>query len=169
MQEVRAGAVLWVLLALGLLAVAGPAAATHESIPPGNAGVGQYTENVPGAGGDKPIDDGGGGSGGSGSGPDSEAAPPPKPAQKPESEGSAGQAADPATPPRRREDGSKRPAKQTPGGDGGSAVDDVVSELAGSDSGGMGIGLPIILGASLLAALGLVLAHRRRRAGTPEE
>jgi hypothetical protein len=153
---------------LGVLAIAGPAAASHEIIPPDNSGVGQYTENVPGAGGDKPSDDlgGGSGSGGSGSGSaGSDAGLPPGTADALESQGPDGQAAAnlaQATSPGRGEDGADRAGGDAPGADDGSAIGDVIGQLGASDSGGMGIALPIVLGLSLVAAAVLVLARRRR-------
>src|SRR5829696_5726036 len=51
-------------LMLFVFALALPAAALAQDVPPGNSGIDQYQESVPGVGGNKPT--GGSGSGGSG-------------------------------------------------------------------------------------------------------
>jgi branched-chain amino acid transport system permease protein len=67
-------------------------------------------------------------------------------------------------------DGQKQAIRgETPNQDeGGSSIGDALSALAGSDSGGMGIFLPILLVATLLAAV-LLLATRLRRGGRAGE
>ena len=50
-------------LTLLVLALALPAAAVAQDVPPGNSGIDQYQESVPGVGGNQPTE------GGSGSGP----------------------------------------------------------------------------------------------------
>src|SRR3954466_9200033 len=51
-------------LTLLVFALALPAAALAQDVPPGNSGIDQYKESVPGVGGNRPT--GGSGSGGSG-------------------------------------------------------------------------------------------------------
>lgn len=167
---------------LGLLVIAGPAAASHETIPPDNSGVGQYTENLPGAGGDNPSShDPGGGSGGSGSEPGGsepggtgEALPPgaegaldslaakgpvgAAAAAALERAGVQAGAPDSGAPDRDRQGAGSA------GEDDGSVLGKVLGQLTGADSDGMGIALPIILALSLVAALLLFLARRQGRA-----
>jgi hypothetical protein len=162
------------LALFGLLAIASPAAANHEAIPPDNSGVGQYTENVPGAGGDKPSDDlGGSGAGGSGSGSSgSDAGLPPRTADALDSLASKGPVGAAAAGLARagasdNAQGAGAGGAGSPGSageDDGSFLGEIFGQLTGSDSDGMGIALPIILGASLVAALGLLVARRRRGA-----
>src|SRR4051794_160007 len=53
-----------ILAAQGCLAVA----VSAQTLPPGNSGIDQYTENVPAAGGNQPTQGGGGGGGGTAGG-----------------------------------------------------------------------------------------------------
>jgi hypothetical protein len=159
-----------VLLAL----TASPAARGSD-----NSAVDQYTENVPGAGGDHPSGgggSGGGGSGGGGSGGQSTLSPAAKrdlQAQGPIGSKTARLAE--ATAPRGVGAGGKgNGAGKAAGGQGqgsahgtgGSGLGNTVDHaVGGGDPGGLGVAFPIILGSSLLAALAfLVLRWRRRTA-----
>jgi hypothetical protein len=161
------------LAILSLLAIVSPAAASHETIPPENSGVGQYTENVPGAGGDKPSDDlgGGSGSGGSGSGSSgSDAGLPPGTADAldslaskgPVGAAAAGLARAGASDNAQGGGAGRAGSPGSAGEDDGSFLGETFGQLTDSDSDGMGIALPIVLGLSLVAAAVLVLARRRR-------
>ena len=67
--------------------------------------------------------------------------------------------------PRTRSGGSTRRAP-APGG--GSAPSGLTQALTGSDSGGLGLVLPLLLATSLIAAIAVVAARLRRRAQPPE-
>ena len=177
-----------VLAALAAL----PTIASAQSGAP-ESGVGEYTENIPGAGGNQPENGGGqggsGGSGGSGQGGSGEAAPggtatdtglPPEVVNEFEQQGADGAAAAAlaqSTSPSGSNQGAGQPgsggqaagdAGQISSGDGQGGVGGVVEKIVGvnsaSQSDGMGIALPVILGSSLLAAL-LFLFVRRRGLG----
>jgi hypothetical protein len=150
---------------LAFAAVPGLAAAQD------NSAIDEYTENVPGAGGDRPTRDVDGGSGeGSGS------TLPPASSGALATEGADGAAAADlaqATAPAREPGGSDgagdgSTTRDRAGADGGlPSVGDVVAGVGGgSDSDGLGIVLPIILGSVLVGAL-LFLLARRRRQGEP--
>ena len=162
----------------------------HHSVPPGNSGLDQYTENIPGAGGNHPT--GGGGShhpGGGGGGSGSSVTP--GVTHTLDSQGPAGQGAASLAAATAPDVGGNAPAPAGHGGkSGGSAnakggsgttasgtasggnaasggsgsgVDAIAAELTGSGvDNGMGIFLPIILGAALIGALGLVALRLRR-------
>jgi hypothetical protein len=146
-----------VMVALAAFLVAPPTGSAQD-----NSAQDEYTENVPAGGGDKPSDDAGsGGSGGSLS---------PGTVQDFQALGADGQAAAAlaeATAPGGENGWHRGAGSGGVSGDGqsagGSAIDDVVSDIAGgsSDEGGMGIALPLILGASLLAAIAFIVARRR--------
>jgi hypothetical protein len=130
-----------------------------------NSAQDEYTENVPAGGGDRPSDNAGGGGSGEGGG-----SLPPGTVQDFQALGADGEAAAAlaeATAPG-GENGRDR-ATGTRGGDGapatggGSPIGDVVGDVAGGsgDEGGMGVALPLILGASLLGAIALLVARRR--------
>src|SRR3954447_10678884 len=143
------------LVALMLAALALPAAAGAQVVPPGNSGVDQYQESVPGAGGDRPTGDGSSGSGnGSGradsagravSGGESRIAPnTAKQLDKlgPDGKSTAATAAATAPPP-----------SNDSSGDSGSI----------GDSGpGMGWVLPILLALALAAAVSIAVLRWRR-------
>jgi hypothetical protein len=144
----------------------------------GNSSVDQYTEQIPTAGGGN-----GGASGGGGSG-----SIPAATQDSLESQGSTGQAAAtlaestaPAPVSKTRKPKStgqkahghhhaqvfarERPSV-SPGG--GSSPSNAVGQAVGGDAaGGMGIALPIIIGASSLAAIALFLTRRRTGTGNP--
>jgi hypothetical protein len=155
------------ILALGAL-IAFPQYASAQA----NSGIDQYEENLPGAGGDRSTGGGGTGSGGSG-------------------DGSAGSGLDAGSAGfgsslRAEEAGAGgRSGGQQPGADSNAGsrhgLDDDVSSVSAqqgpglgnsvgtventSDGGGMGIALPIILGASLVGALAFLVARRLRAKG----
>lgn len=136
-----------ILVALTLFALALPAAAGAQVVPPGNSGVDQYKESIPGVGGDRPTGPNASGTGnGSGTGAvPGESLVSPATVQSleklgPDGKGTAGAAA--ATAPR---------PSQGSGSSGSSG-----------DSGpGMGVALPIILALALAGALAVVLMRRR--------
>jgi hypothetical protein len=174
------------LLVLPATALAGNGG--HHSVPPGNSGLDQYTENIPGAGGNHPT--GGGGShhpGGGGGGSGSSVSP--GVTHTLDSQGPAGQGAANLAATTAPDVGGNAPAghggksggsANAKGGSGttaggaasrgnaasggsGSGVDAIAAELTGSGvDNGMGILLPIILGAALIGALGLVALRLRR-------
>jgi hypothetical protein len=174
------------LLVLPATALAGNGG--HHSVPPGNSGLDQYTENIPGAGGNHPT--GGGGShhpGGGGGGSGSSVSP--GVTHTLDSQGPAGQGAANLAAATAPDVGGNAPAghggksggsANAKGGSGttasgaasggnaasggsGSGVDAIAAELTGSGvDNGMGIFLPIILGAALIGALGLVALRLRR-------
>jgi hypothetical protein len=161
------------ILAAALLAAPAVTQA-QQSLPPGNSGVDQYTENVPGPGGDKPTSDdegGSGGSGGSGSGGAGNGELSASEAQALSDQGANGAAAAQLaeqTAPETAKTNARVEHRSGDGGDdGGFSADDVFSALTGSDSAGMGVFLPILLGATLLAAIA-VGATRMLRRGEPE-
>ena len=128
----------------------------------GNAAQDEYTENVPGGAGDRPSDEGGGGSLPPGTAQDLQAL---------GADGAAAAALAAATGPDRREDGRGQRSGQGQGSDArldadggsGGGVGEIVNDIVvGSpdDDGGMGFLLPLILGASLVAAIGFLLARR---------
>jgi hypothetical protein len=155
------------LTVLGLLLL--PAASGAKNVPPGNSGADQYSETLPGAGGNEQTNSGGGGGNPSSSQP----ALSPAAQESLEELGPAGRAAaDLAnrTAPRGAGKTAGRnggaATRQNPSGS--SAVLDVFKQAGGSsDSGGMGIALPLILAGSALAAF-LFLRSRRRRPGAAE-
>jgi hypothetical protein len=149
-----------VLVALcGLLAL--PASGNAQD----NSAQDEYTENVPAGGGDRPSDNAGGGGSGEGGG-----SLPPRTVQDFQALGADGQAAAAlaeATAPdgekgRDRATGARGDAGEPTSG-GGSPIGEVVGDIAGgpSDEGGMGVVLPLILGAGLLAAIAFIVARRR--------
>jgi hypothetical protein len=160
----------------------------HYASAQGNSGIDQYEEAVPGAGGDRPTGDGGSGSGGGGggSGPgsvgsgsaDSGTSPAPAPAAEPADAGArpddagAGPAdADARTDARTDASGSRQGTDE--GATSAAAGTDPAQPLGAAEEssgeGGMGLALPIILGASLVAALAFLVARylRNRRHASP--
>ena len=151
-------------LLLTLLALAGatPAAAqTTKVAPPGNSGVNEYLETVPTAGGGEPSSTHGSGGGASlpasvrsalaKQGPDGRAALSTAEAGAP----GAGK-------------GGHAPAKLSPQDvhepSGQNLPSAIAHALGGSDSGGMGIWLPILLIGSALAIAAAAVAKRRSSA-----
>jgi hypothetical protein len=131
-----------------------------NQVPGGNAEVDEYTETVPGACGNEQP----GGSDGSG-GSDSGSSLPPAASQALAALGPAGQGvADfaEATAP----DGGGNDSgtgSEGSGSAGGSGASAVIDAAGGSDDGGLGIVLPLILGG--VAVAGLTYAVMRRRGG----
>jgi hypothetical protein len=151
-----------------LIAAAGVAAQDHSASD-------EYTENIPGVGGDSPSSDhtgGGGGVGGEDSSPLAPAVVEDLNASGADGQGAAALAEETAP---AHNDGNSANGTN-PGGrgssgrshsDSGGGIGGVVDQVVGtSDSGGMGIALPIILGAALVAAF-LFLLARHRGPGEP--
>jgi hypothetical protein len=146
-----------IVFTLTLVALAVPATATAQQVvPPGNSGVDQYKESIPGVGGNRPAGPDGegasGGSGGSGStsgtGARGKATISPRTAQSLEKLGPDGQAA-----------GALAEATDPSRSSGSPSSDS-------SDTGpGMGWVLLVILALTLAGALGVLLM--RRRGGAP--
>ncbi len=157
-----------------MLVFAAPAAAQDEVIaPPGNSGVEEYLEVVPGAGGDKPARGNGGGN-----------APTPAEAlgadnaKALESLGADGKAAaaaaaagSPTTQKAARDRTRSKPLRDSEV-DGGTSIatesggGDRVTSVAralGGDGGGMGLLFPILLGLTLSLALALGIGRMLRR------
>jgi hypothetical protein len=151
-----------------------PSAALAKEIiinPPGSAGANEYSEVIPSAAGNVSPPSGGGGSGNSASG------------VTPLGQGRAGIA-------RLRHLGSDgraaaalaasgaptpAPSSKTRAGSGspavtsnGSASAGLASALTGSDAGGLGLALPLLLATCLIGAIGIVASRLRRREGPTE-
>lgn len=158
-----------VLTALAvLILIPGIAAAQHT--PPGNSGVDEYSEGVPGSGGEHPS----GGNDSSG-GDDGSSLPAPVAADLSDSgaDGAALAAAVDATAPdsKKLQEATKAAAE----GDGGGtspveALDtgtegaglSAITAAAGDSEGGMGIALPLLLIAAAVLAVVFVVARARR-------
>lgn len=157
-------------LAAALLLLAAPASARRVIAPPGNSGVGQYVEVVPGAGGSTPV------------GGHSSNGPVLTPAQRRQLEAAGGSGKALASFVQRtgvarskastsgssaRGSTGSRSSKAAQGSAGGSsshslpaAVQDSATRSAAG--GGLGWGLPAGLAAIALAAVGFAIARRRR-------
>ena len=105
---------------------------------------------------------------GAGAGPSSGGGLPPSVVNDLEAQGADGagaaKLAQSTGPDKGKGDGARHAAASTNPGDSGGGVGEVLNQLAGGDGesdGGMGVALPIILGASLLAAVTLLLLRRR--------
>ena len=161
---------------LATLALAAPAIAQDEVIaPPGNSGVEEYLEVVPGAGGDKPANPSSGGG----------AAPRPAPAGRARrgqrrrrwkrsaptgrprpTAAASGSTTDRKTARERGKGGvlgDSATGKSITAQSSGDRVTGVARALGG-DGGGMGLLFPILLGATLSLAVVVALGRRRRRA-----
>jgi hypothetical protein len=145
-----------------ILALVAPTAALAQ----GSGGTDEYVEQLPGAGGDKP-------SSGSGGDAETDEALTPSAEEAIEEQGADGSAAvelAQSTGP----DGGGDSGQGGSGGDGlrGSDADsglpEVIGDVAsGSDDSDMGVLLPIVIGATLVAALAFVIIRRRRRHAGP--
>jgi hypothetical protein len=167
-----------IIFALGAL-VALPQSAFAQT----NPGIEQYEENAPTAGGDRPSSGGqtgtGGGGDGSGSGSagtgsvDSGGSTASGTASGDANAGAAGAPSDASG--SRQGDGSRQDTRQgTPEAvtsaaaeQGSSPVRPLGAEEDSPDEGGMGVALPIVLAASLVAALAFVVARRMRGRHAP--
>lgn len=158
---------------LVVLAIAAPAVAQDEVIaPPGNSGVKEYLEVVPGAGGDKPAN---GGKGGGTSAPTPAQALGTDNAKALEAKGADGKAAAAiaaAGSPTDRKTARQREKSEVLGeaatgtsiaaqssGDRATSV----ARALGGDGGGMGVLFPIVLGLTLSLALALGIGRLLRR------
>lgn len=153
------------VMAAGLVALFTPAVAM-AALPPGNSGLNQYTETYPAAGGESPTTNKGAGneSGGKpnagGAGETPSQALGRHNAEVLEQQGSAGRAAAAAaaaTAPLRVTDSGKSDLNRDPRGE--SRLHQVISQVGGSSSGGMGLLLPLMIAA---AGLGSVVYAWRR-------
>jgi hypothetical protein len=162
---------------LASLALAAPALAQEDKVyaPPGNSGIGEYLEVVPGAGGDKPASGGGGGTGSAPSQP-AEALGSAN-AKSLEALGADGKAAataaaagSPTTAKAARDRARKRSANESKLTESssiatqtsGNEVTSVARALSG-EGGGVGIVLPAFLVLSLVVALGVGARRLLRR------
>ena len=142
-------------------ASAGPALA--QTVPSGNSEVDQYSESLPAPGGNKTIKPPGGGNAGGAGG---RSVVPQGTASQLEQLGPAGRAAAAlaeSTAPKDsagRSKGAGRDAKDASGSSAFSAVSDAVT---GSDGDGLGILLPLILGAVAATGIGYAVMRRRVR------
>ncbi len=130
------------------------------TVPPGNSEIDQYTETLPGAAGNQPT---GGSGGGAVGGTKSTGGPvlSPAVAQKLRRRGPAGRAVAKLT-----EATAPRLPASTESGRGqgsGSGLDAVARTVSGSDGGGLGILLPLILGGVTAAAVAYMLLRWRAR------
>lgn len=163
-------------LLLALLAAA-PALAQDKTVaPPGNSGVDEYLEVVPGAGGDTPASGGGtGGSGGSSGSQTPSSTLGSKTATQLEQLGTDGKKAaqlaaagaptDRATARKQAKSdvlGSEAQQGKSIASDGGDRVGTIATALSG-EGGGMGLLFPLLLGGTLAAALALFAARRVSR------
>lgn len=138
---------------LSVLLLAAPAAAQQVNAPPGNSGVDEYLETVPGATGDRP------------SGSTERSRLPPSARDELAREGADGRAAAELA---ERGAGTQDDAtKATPSealkrgkADGGGTVGTLGRAVSGSDE-GMGVWLPLLLLVSAAGALAAVLFQRR--------
>ena len=163
-----------VLLAMVVLALAAPSAATAATAPPGNSEVDQYTETLPGPSGNNTVD------------------PPANP--KPEDsvlppgtrgdlekfgpDGAAAAGLAESTAPDAPSGDAQGAAKPSGGGSGGSAaaggagdakgdsaVKGVLEALTGTNGDGLGVFLVLILAAVAAMGIGHVLLRRARQVG----
>jgi hypothetical protein len=161
------------------LFVAAPALAQDKTVaPPGNSGVDEYLEVVPGAGGDKPAS--GGGTGGGSSGSSTTQSPRTTLGSKTATQlaqlgsdgkkaaelAAAGAPTDRAT--ARKRDKSRvlgtqtEPGKSIASDGGGGRVGTIATALSG-EGGGMGLLFPLLLAGTLAAAIALLAARRISR------
>lgn len=151
------------LLGLGFAAAVAvasfpPVATAQRVVPPGNSGASQYTETLPGPGGDVPTGEAKGGASPAKALGASNAA-------RLEALGTAGRAAArlAAETAPGRADGHRGAG---PGGaenpSGTPALSQILGQVTGSsDSGGMGLLLPLLIALAAVAAAALVLIRRR--------
>ena len=151
------------LAAAGLL-LAVPAAALAATAPPGNSEVNQYAETLPGGKGDNTVNPPGTKGGGSGGGGGGRGSVVPAATQRQLNHlGRDGRAALGLA----NANAPSKPAGSVPGkggnGGGSSAVGGVLGSLTGSEGGGMGALLPLILVGVAAMGIGYALARRRAR------
>jgi hypothetical protein len=152
------------MLLVGVAALLGapaPALASRVIAPPGNSGVGQYVEVVPTAGGGSPVGSPSHGQGTLPSGTVKRLN-----GLGPEGKAVAAFAQQTGTPRTARHGGSATPSK--PSSNGGPQVLPPTSGLRATPAGsvgGLGAGLPIVLGALALTAAAVAVGRRARTAG----
>jgi hypothetical protein len=156
--------VLWraglILLCAAAAVLTAPGSAVALKAPPGNSEVDQYAETLPGPGGNQTINPSGGGGGGS--------TLPPATERQLDRLGPDGRAAAQlarSTAPDRGRIASH--GSSDPGGTHSSSAFGAVSDaISGSDGGGLGVLLPLILVGVGATGIGYALArHRARQAG----
>jgi hypothetical protein len=147
--------ILLVAMATALLGAPAGAAASKTIAPPGNSGVSQYVEVIPGSGGPVPV----------GSSPNHEPVLSASARHRLEASGPAGKAVASFA----QQTGAPRAKHATthhgaPAAGHGTPLPGATSvRAAGSVGGGLGWGLPAALGAIVLAGLGILIARRRAR------
>jgi hypothetical protein len=163
----------WALiLTLGAVSLALPGQVLAASIaPPGKAGADQYFETLPSSGGNVAPPAGAGGNGGSSSGAlarigNGRAGASGLAHLGPDGTAAAALAVATAPTPAPRRGHGAGPAGAS--GAGASTASALTHVLTGSDSGGLGIVLPLLLATSVVAALGLAGARLRRRGDPPQ-
>lgn len=142
----------------GLLLLLPGAASAAVCAPPGNSGVSQYVEVVPGAGCNHRTGGGSGSQGGS---------LPPGAASQLRSQGGAGAAVAQlvhatGTAPRSSTRHGAGAGVNVPASPGRSLLPALLHPVVSGSGGGLGVLLPVILGAALMAALAAALLRRRR-------
>jgi hypothetical protein len=149
------------LLILSLASSAGAA----QVAPPGNSGVNQYSETLPGAGGDQPSSDSGGGGAEGNQGSSLS----PKAQRALQEHGPTGAAvaglASQTAPQVANSGAQNRSHDSRESGGGGSALGAGVDQLSGSETSGMGVALPIIILLSLIGAIAVFVLRRRNEQG----
>ena len=152
-----------ITIGLLVLALALPAAAVAQDVPPGNSGIDQYQESIPGVGGNRPTD--GSGPGGSGS------TRPGSGGSGTASTGGSGGGSNSAAGESRISPSTLRKLdRQGPDGKATAAAAEATAPAptparglgsSGDDGPGMGWVLPVILALALAAAVAVVLMRRR--------
>ena len=129
----------------------------------GPGGTDEYVEQLPGAGGNNPTSQ-------SSEDPETDEPLTPSDAEAVEEQGADGSAAVELAQTTGPDDGGGDSAqggsggKGQPGSDAGSGLPEVIGDVAGgSDDSDMGVLLPVVIGATLVAALAFVIIRRRRR------
>jgi hypothetical protein len=163
----------WALiLTLGAVSLALPGQVLAASIaPPGKAGADQYFETLPSSGGNVAPPAGAGGNSGSSSGAlarigNGRAGASGLAHLGPDGTAAAVLAVATAPTPAPRRGHGAGPAGAS--GAGASTASALTHVLTGSDSGGLGIVLPLLLATTVIAALGLAGARLRRRGDPPQ-
>jgi len=150
------------LLALSAMALsAGPAMAAPDTVPPDNSGAAQYTEALPGAGGDRPTKNLDKGRGGKAGGQVLNA----KQKARLKALGKEGAEAAELADANGGAAGDRQGGGASSDPDGSSGAGEVLSTVTGSsdDSGGIDLLLVLLVALAVLAAVALVLVRRGNR------
>lgn len=143
------------------------AAAAPGRVPPGNSGVNQYTETLPGPGGNEPTSGIGGKANGGGGRTPAKVLGHANAAQL-EALGPEGRAAAQLAAESAPESVTRQPNGKESNSSGSSGAGQILGQLTGSsDSGGMGLLLPLLIAMAVVGAAAYVLG-RRRTAHTPD-